>query len=148
MCKNEFSFLQAQNQTSVWGYIIGMYKLYPPKSSLRTQSILHSTSAYLHDISCKVNTKLIPITLVRMWYTYWNIHKHNQNKGSFFQTKYQRQFFSTQVPIHYFVQKNSKTNLRVLLSFSQQDMCVCYWNTAKVLDFNYQGNSTSVLQMT
>lgn len=140
MCKNEFSFLQAQNQTSIWGYIIGMYKLYPPKSSLRTQSILHSTSAYLHDISCKVNTKLIPITLVRMWYTYWNIHKHNQNKGSFFKQNTKGNFFQLKYQFIIFCKYIARLILMVLFSFSK--LCVCYWNIAKVLDFNFQGNST------
>lgn len=60
-----------------------IYKLYPPKNSLRTQSILHSTSAYLHDTSYKVNTKLTPITLVQ--YIYDIVSK-------------QRQFFSTKTP--------------------------------------------------
>lgn len=85
-----------------------IYKLYPLKNSLQTQSILHSMSASLHITYCKVNTKLTLNILVQ--YTRDIV----QNKGNFFSTKQ-----PTQVPIHYTVQKYSKTTRRIPFRFSQ-----------------------------
>lgn len=84
---------------------------------MRTQSTLHSTFAYLHDIYCKVNTKWTPIILV-------------QNTGDIIWK--QKQFFQqkrevSQVPIHYFVEKY-KTNYEFHSSLVSKIPClfVCF----------------------
>lgn len=63
-----------------------IYKLYPLKNSLQTQSILHSMSASLHITYCKVNTKLTLIILVQY------IRDTVQNKGNFFQPNNQPKY--------------------------------------------------------
>lgn len=73
-------------------YNCHIYKLYPPKNSLRTQPMLQSTHAHLHDASSTVNPKSTPIISVQYMGNSFKtkaIFFNQKNKGNFFQPKYQ-----------------------------------------------------------